>query len=76
VALGRICLKREWKKEKVEVFEQTVIDSSDAHVLASAKENKVEFLVTLDKKHLLILKDKIKQFRIVSPGQLIEILGI
>lgn len=76
MALGRICLKREWKKEKVEVFEQTVIDSSDAHVLASAKENKVEFLVTLDKKHLLILKDKIKQFRIVSPGQLIEILGI
>ena len=33
-----------------------VIDDGDAHVLASCEKEKVDFLVTLDKKHLLILK--------------------
>lgn len=62
------------KEETVERFKEKVLDLGDAHVLASAREEGVQFLVTLDKKHLLVLKDKIKTFKIVSPGQLIGLL--
>lgn len=48
----------------------------DVHVLASAVELKADMIITLDKKHLLILQDKIKTFKIVAPRQLIEILSI
>lgn len=60
----------------VDNFKNVIIDFGDAHVLASAKENRVDFLVTLDKKHLLILQKDIKQFQIVSPGELIAILSL
>ncbi len=53
-------------------FEAVVVDVGDAHVLASAKEYRADFLVTLDKKHLLALRGKIRMFRIVSPKELIE----
>lgn len=56
----------------VKKFNNIVIDLGDSHVLASAIETKTDFLVTLDKKHLLILDKKIKGLRIVSPKQLIE----
>lgn len=52
-------------------FEKLVVDGGDAHVLASAQEQRVNFLVTLDKKHLLILQKDIRQFAIISPGELI-----
>ena len=57
--------------ENVARFNKLVIDPGDAHVLASGYEAKADFLVTLDKKHLLILQKKIKWVRIVSPGELI-----
>lgn len=60
----------------VDNFKSVVIYFGDAHVLASADENRVDFLVTLDKKHLLILQKDIKQFQIVSPGELIAILNL
>ena len=49
-----------------------VIDAGDAHVLASAKETHAQWLVTLDKKHLLILQKKIRWIKIVSPKELLE----
>lgn len=55
----------------VDKFKNIVIDLGDAHVLASAREQKADFLATLDKKHLLILQKAVKQFKIVSPGELI-----
>lgn len=58
----------------VDKFKKIVIDLGDAHVLASAEEQKADFLVTLDKKHLLILQKSVKQFKIVSPGELIATL--
>lgn len=58
----------------VNTWTKTVIDVGDAHVLASAKEAKVDYLVSLDKKHILILKAKIRAFKIVSPKELIEVL--
>lgn len=53
-------------------FKNIVADSGDAHVLASTKETKAAFLVTLDKKHLLVLQGTVKGLDIVSPGELIE----
>jgi len=58
----------------VKKCQKLVIDPGDAHVLASCQEVKTRFLVTLDKKHLLILRKKIKWVKIVSPGELLEIL--
>jgi len=58
-------------KKNVIKFNKIVIDPGDAHILASCYEIKPDFLVTLDKKHLLILQNKIKWMKIVSPGELI-----
>lgn len=56
-------------------YEGLIIHTGDVHLLASAKENKADFLVSLDKKHILILKTKIKKPQIVSPKDLIEKLS-
>ena len=63
------------KLSSVEKFKEVIIDYGDAHILASCQEEKADFLVTLDKKHLLSLSKKIKPFKIVSPKQLIEKLS-
>lgn len=60
----------------VKSFYKVSVDVRDSHVLVSSKEQKADFLVTLDQKHLLMLQNKIKAFKIVSPGQLIEILKL
>lgn len=59
----------------VKNFYKISVNVGDSHVLAGSTETKADFLVTLDKKHLLVLKDRIKTFKIVSPGELIEILS-
>lgn len=63
------------QKESVRTSAELVIDEGDAHILASCQETKAEFLVTLDKKHLLILQDKVKSIKILSPKQLLEHLS-
>lgn len=60
----------------VKKYEHLVTDVGDVHVLASCKEHNVDWLVTLDKKHLLILQKKIRWVRIVSPKELLEKLSI
>lgn len=62
--------------EAVEFFRGIVVDFGDSHVLASAKESKAKYLVSLDKKHLLVLQRKIKWINIVSPGELIARLKL
>jgi putative PIN family toxin of toxin-antitoxin system len=59
-------------EKAVKRYRSVVIDDGDAHVLASAKEGSADYLVSLDKKHLLSLKEKIKEFKIVSPRELIK----
>lgn len=72
-ALTKICLVVSAPKAGiVRRFESVVIDVGDAHVLASAKEHHVDFLVTLGKKHLLVLQKKIHTFAIVSPKEFID----
>ncbi len=56
----------------VEKYLKKVIDGGDAHVLASADREKCNILVTLDKKHLLVLKGKIRGLTILSPGELLS----
>ena len=58
----------------VNKYDKIIIDTGDSHVLASSEESKAKYLVTLDSKHLLILKDKIKKPKILSPKELIEAL--
>jgi predicted nucleic acid-binding protein len=53
-------------------FEKIVLDLGDVHVLTSALRSKVEYLITLDAKHILSLSSKVKDFKIVTPGQLIK----
>jgi putative PIN family toxin of toxin-antitoxin system len=53
-------------------YYKTVIDHGDAHVLASAKLTECRYLVSLDKKHLLSLQNKVKAYSIVSPKELIK----
>ncbi len=66
-------IKKAPHENLVKKFNDIVIDLGDSHVLASAIETRADFLVTLDKKHLLILDQKIKDLKIVSPKQLIQI---
>lgn len=63
------------KKEIVNNYGSIVIYFGDAHVLASAEQSETNYLVSLDQKHILILKDKIKIFKIVTPGGLIQELS-
>lgn len=60
------------KRSTVDAFKKIVVDVGDAHVLASGKETKTDYIVSLDKKHILVLKRKFKYSKIVSPGELIE----
>lgn len=53
-------------------FKKIAVDEGDIHLLVSAKNIKTNFLVSLDKKHILCLKNKIKDFKINSPGELIN----
>lgn len=53
-------------------YTRLVKDFGDVHLLVSAESLGVDYLVSLDKKHVLSLAKKIKRFRIVSPGELIE----
>ncbi|TSC88147.1 MAG: Uncharacterized protein G01um101416_170 [Microgenomates group bacterium Gr01-1014_16] len=55
--------------EAVKKYQSKVLDPDDSHVLASAMREKCQILVTLDKKHLLVLARKMKDIQIFSPGQ-------
>lgn len=58
--------------EAVRKFRRAVKDFGDAHLLASAQQCEADFLVSLDKKHVLSLKTLLKHGKIVSPKTLIE----
>ena len=55
-------------------FKKLVVDPDDVHILTSVKEVDADFLVTLDKKHILVLQKKIRWTKIVSSGELLKIL--
>ncbi len=53
-----------------------VKDVGDAHLFTSAQQAGCDYLVSLDKKHVLSLKSKIKKFVIASPAELITELVV
>lgn len=61
-------------KQKAETDFSKIIDRKDTHVLEGARRARVDFLVTLDKKHFL--NDRIRRsklpFEIVTPGELLR----
>lgn len=60
-------------KKLIDKYSNIVADFGDRHVLATAEEHKVKYLLTLDKKHLLILNGKIKGLAILRPEDFIRI---
>lgn len=61
--------------KQIKFYSKSITDEDDAHVLASAKAAKCQYLVSLDKKHILSLKSKKFPFKIVSPGEIIKTLS-
>lgn len=53
-------------------YRRIVKDFGDIHLFSSSEEIKADYLVSLDKKHILSLAKKIKKFKILTPGELIR----
>ena len=49
-------------------------DPGDAHVLAACHLTLADFLVSLDKKHILNLAETINQFKIVTPLKMLRLI--
>jgi predicted nucleic acid-binding protein len=59
------------KQSNFAPYQKKVVEAGDIHLFVSAEESKSDYLVSLDKKHVLVLQKQMKDFRIVSPGELI-----
>lgn len=59
-------------KRLSKTYYSIVLDMGDIHLFTSAEELKVDYLISLDKKHILSLIDRIKIFSILSPGEFLE----
>ena len=60
------------EQHKFSLYNKIAIDSGDIHLFVSAESIQSDYLVSLDKKHVLKLQKQISFFRIVSPAELIE----
>lgn len=62
-------------EEKLHAY-ASLIDPKDLHVLAAAVEGESEFLLTLDRKHVLAAAEKVEQadlpIKILTPGDFIQ----
>lgn len=56
-------------------YMKLVKDYGDIHLFESVESLKVDYLVSLDKRHVLSLARKVKGFKVKSPGELIEALS-
>ncbi len=70
---SKIIVREKIRLSEIEKIKK--IDVRDAHLIAGAKLTECDFLVTLDKKHLLKpdIKKSFKPLKIVTPGELLEI---
>lgn len=59
------------EQKKFIPYEKIVIDTGDIHLFVSTEDTKSDYLVSLDKKHVLLLQSTITKFRIISPGELV-----
>lgn len=70
---NRIVVRKKISKTEEEPY-QGLVEEEDIHIVAGAKLTKCDFLITLDKKHLL--KDEVKKLvkpvKVVSPKEYLE----
>lgn len=71
IILGRVSIAPAPTKDQVEEY-FGVVSEKDAHVVASAFGERIPWVITLDKKHLLTKKGKFKNLNIVSPAQFLQ----
>lgn len=69
----RILVRKEISPDDIIPY-KNLVDVDDAHVIAGAHMTHCKYLVTLDKKHLLVLQGKIKKITIVAPRELLRLL--
>lgn len=55
-------------------YQKYVHDIGDIHLFVSSEQSRADYLVSLDKKHVLSLSGKFNKFKIVSPGELLALL--
>lgn len=68
-----ILIRKRISLTEAKQYKSTVVEK-DVHVIAGAKLTKCDFLVTLDKKHLLKpdIKKLVKPLKIITPQELLE----
>lgn len=73
IAKSGLIIRKLVTVDEIEPY-QNLIDPDDAHLIAGANLTKCQYLVTLDKKHLLRpdIQKKFLPLRIVSPKELLE----
>jgi len=68
-----LVVRRVVTEDEIEAY-KNLVDVDDAHLIAGANLTKCQYLVTLDKKHLLRedMKEKFLPLRIVSPKEFLQ----
>lgn len=62
------------EEKTISHYMKYMIDPGDTHLFATYEESKCDYLVSLDKHHVLALQGKIKGVSIVSPNELLNLL--
>lgn len=62
------------KEKNVSRYQQSMLDPGDAHLFATYEEAKCDYLVSLDKHHVLSLKGKLQGVIILAPVELLKVL--
>jgi len=62
------------KPEKKAKFDKIVVDRKDRHVLAAAKEIKADFLLSLDRKHIVTakVKNSMNPIKVLTPKEFLQ----
>ena len=62
------------EEKNVSRYQHIMLDAGDAHLFATYEEARCDYLVSLDKHHVLVLKEKFRGITILAPGELIKVL--
>lgn len=68
---NKIVVREEISYEEAEKYFKSV-EKDDAHLIAGAKLTKCDYLISLDKKHVLSLNDKFSPLKIASPKEFLS----
>lgn len=77
IITNKVLVRKKITEKEIDPYIE-IVDKKDAHVLAGAILTKSDYLVTLDKKHLLKkeVQTNVKGIKIVLPKQLLAVLRI